>query len=160
MNLFIIKGRLCEEPEYRQTQSGTSVAQFNFAVNRSYKKEGEADADFFRITVFGKKAEALAKCQVGKGTELLLQCEVRNNNYTDKKGNKVYGFQFVAFDFEFCGSKKSENTQPQEPAPAGRGYGTPRNEQSAYGAPQPSYQQQGLPPSDWQEYQSDEKLPF
>lgn len=149
MNLFIIKGRLCEEPEYRQTQGGTSVAQFNFAVNRSYKKEGEADADFFKIMIFGKKAESIAKCQVGKGTELLLQCEVRNNNYTDKKGNKVYGFQFIAYDFEFCGSKK----QPaQEAAPAGRGYGTPMQ--------QPSYQQQGLPPSDWQEYQSDESLPF
>ena len=155
MNLFIITGRVAKDLEFRQTQSGTSVAQFSFAVNRSFKKEGEPDADFFQINFFGKMAEALQKCSVGKGTKLMLECEVRQNNYTDKNGNKVYGFQFIGKSFEFCESKSSQQKQaPQDYAPAGRGYGTPTQ--------QPSYQQQGFVPQDWEQMNEDEMetLPF
>lgn len=156
MNKFIISGRLAADPEYRQTATGTDVVQFNFAVNRRYKKEGEPDADFFRITAFSKVAETFSKCQISKGTKLLLECEVRNNNYADKNGVKHYDFQFIVSSFEFCESKTSQQkSEQQDYAPAGRGYGTPTQ--------QPSYQQQGIDPAGFMPVDdeiSEEDLPF
>lgn len=108
MNLFIISGRLTADAEFIHTNEGKTVAKFNFAVNRRFKKEGEQDADFFTCVAFGKIAETLEKCSVSKGTKLLIEGEVRNNNY-EKDGVKRYGTQVVVSSFEFCESKSSGN---------------------------------------------------
>ena len=108
MNKFIISGRLTADAEYIHTNEGKTVAKFNFAVNRRFKKEGEQDADFFTCVAFGKIAETLEKCTVGKGTKLLIEGEVRNNNY-EKDGVMRYGTQVKVDSFEFCESKSSGN---------------------------------------------------
>jgi single-strand DNA-binding protein len=114
-------GRLSTDVEYKATATGMSVARFNFAVNRRFKKEGEPDADFFTCVAFGKIAETFQKCNVGKGTKLLIEAEVRNNNY-EKDGVKHYGTQIVVNSFEFCESKASNDAEyaptstPTQPA--------------------------------------------
>jgi len=105
MNHFTITGRLTKDAEIRYSNEGKAVARFDFAVNRKFKREGEADADFFSCVAFGKIAETFEKCMVVKGTKLLIEGEVRNNNYTNKDGQKVYGTQVVVNSFEFCESK-------------------------------------------------------
>lgn len=104
MNKFLLSGRLTADPEISNTQTGTAVARFNFAVNRRFKKEGEPDADFFSCAAFGKTAELFQKCDIRKGTKLLLEAEVRNNNY-EKDGVKHYGTQLFVNSIEFCESK-------------------------------------------------------
>lgn len=108
MNLFIISGRLTADAEYIHTNEGKTVAKFNFAVNRRFKRDGDPDADFFTCVAFGKIAETLEKCAVAKGTKLLIEGEVRNNNY-EKDGVKHYNTQVVVSSFEFCESKSSSN---------------------------------------------------
>ena len=108
MNKFIISGRLTADADYIRTSEGKTVAKFNFAVNRRFKKEGEQDADFFTCVAFGKIAETFEKCAVSKGTKLLIEGEVRNNNY-EKDGVKHYSTQVVVNSFEFCESKSSGN---------------------------------------------------
>lgn len=98
-------GRLTGDPEIRTTQDGNPVVRFGFAVNRIYHREGEADADFFSCVCFGKTAERFEKIQISKGTKLLIECEVRNNNYTDKDGVKRRDTQLFVNNFEFCESK-------------------------------------------------------
>lgn len=107
MNKFIILGRLTADPEIRYTNEGKAVARFNFAVNRRFHKEGETEADFFSCVAFGKIAETFEKCSISKGTKLLIESEVRNNNYTDKDGVKHYNTQVVVNSFEFCESKSN-----------------------------------------------------
>lgn len=112
MNKVIFTGRLTKDAEIRYSNEGTAVARFDFAVNRKFKREGEADADFFSCVAFGKIAETFEKCSIGKGTKLLIEGEVRNNNYTNKDGQKVYGTQILVSSFEFCESKGTqENAQ-------------------------------------------------
>lgn len=110
MNKFIILGRLSTDIESRTTAEGKMVSRFNFAVNRRFKREGEPDADFFTCVAFGKIAETFQKCDVGKGTKLLLEAEVRNNNY-EKDGVKHYGTQVIVNSFEFCESKSSGDSE-------------------------------------------------
>lgn len=117
MNKIILCGRLTADTDIRYSNDNKAVARFNFAVNRRFKREGDPEADFFQCVAFGKIAETLEKCNVGKGTKLLLDGEMRNNNY-EKDGVKHYGMQVVVNSFEFCESKGSggQATAPQAQA--------------------------------------------
>lgn len=114
MNKIILCGRLTADIEMRYSNDGKAVARFNFAVNRRFKREGETEADFFQCVAFGKIAETFEKCSVGKGTKLLIDGEMRNNNY-EKDGVKHYGMQVIVNSFEFCESKGgSGQAAPQQ----------------------------------------------
>lgn len=114
MNKIILCGRLTTDTEIRYSNDGKAVARFNFAVNRRFKRDGDPEADFFQCVAFGKIAETLEKCSVGKGTKLLLDGEMRNNNY-EKDGVKHYGMQVIVNSFEFCESKGSSGQATPQP---------------------------------------------
>lgn len=119
MNKVFLSGRLTADAEIKYSQDGKAVARFNFAVNRRFKRDGESEADFFSCIAFGKTAETFEKCNVAKGTKLLIDGEMRNNNY-EKDGVKRYGMQVVVNSFEFCESKVSQQNgnSPFGSAPA------------------------------------------
>jgi single-strand DNA-binding protein len=113
MQKFIATGRLTKDSEVRYSQGGQAVAKFDIAIGKRFKKEGEADADFFSCVCFGKTAESIDKCKVAKGTKLLIEGEVQNNNYAKQDGTKVYGTQILVNSFEFCESKGEQKEQPK-----------------------------------------------
>ena len=111
MNSLIFMGRLTAEPEVRYTtgENATCIANFNLAVDKKYKKKNNPDAptaDFFRITAMGRLGEFTEK-YLHKGTKIVMSGRVENNNYVNKDGVKVYGFQFIAESIEFAESKKA-----------------------------------------------------
>lgn len=109
MNRLIMMGRLVADPEVRYgAANGSAVANFRIAVDRRFKREGDPDADFFRITAFGRQAE-FAEKYLRKGTKILLEGEIRNNNYTGKDGNMVYSDQIIANSIEFAESKNAQS---------------------------------------------------
>ena len=112
MNSTTFMGRIATDPEYFRTASGKVVCKFWFAVDRRFKQEGQPDADFFSCTAFDGIAETFGKCQVTKGTKLLLGCEARNNNWEDKEHRKHYDIIFYINAFEFCESKKKADEAP------------------------------------------------
>ena len=107
MNTAIFMGRLTNDAEIKYTIDSKPVARFTIAVQRKFKKDGEADADFFKCVAFGKVAGRIERLGLLKGTKVVINCEVRNNNYTDKDGQKKYETQLILNDFEFC-EKRSE----------------------------------------------------
>ena len=115
MNRLTTTGRLTTDPEYLRTANGEAVAKFRFAVQRTYKQPGGPDADFFSCITFGKTAENFERLLIRKGVKLLLEGEIRNNDYLDKEGVKKTGFQYVISSFEFCESKGS-GQRPEETA--------------------------------------------
>ena len=56
MNIAILIGRLTRDPELRYIPStGRPVATFSIAVDRTFVgKDGQKQADFFNIVVWGK----------------------------------------------------------------------------------------------------------
>ena len=109
MNRLIMMGRLVADPEVRYgAANGSAVANFRIAVDRRFKRDGDPDADFFRITAFGRQAE-FAEKYLRKGTKILLEGEIRNNNYTGKDGNMVYSDQIIANSIEFAESKNAQS---------------------------------------------------
>jgi single-strand DNA-binding protein len=92
------------------------VAKYSLAVDRKFKREGEATADFFNCTCFGKAAE-FAYNYLHKGKKIAIVGELRNTEYTNKDGMKVHGVEIIVNEHEFCESKSAENGNTQtEPA--------------------------------------------
>lgn len=140
MNKVILLGRLTRDPEVRYSQGaeGTAIARYSLAVNRSYKREGEPEADFINIVAFGKRGEFAGK-YFKKGRQVAVVGELRITNYTDRDGNKRWSTDVVVTEQYFADSKK------EEAHPADQGY----NQQSA----------DGFMPID-NEIEGDEDLPF
>ena len=109
MNKVILMGRLTRDPEMRYGQSGTGIASFSLAVDRRFKREGQAEADFFNCTAFGKQGEFVEK-YLKKGTKILLEGEIQQNNYTNRDGQEVRSYQVIANSIEFAESKNASQT--------------------------------------------------
>ncbi|MBI9013360.1 MAG: single-stranded DNA-binding protein [Clostridiales bacterium] len=132
MNQVILIGRLTRDPELRFIpNSGTAVARFSLAVNREFKKEGQPDADFFNIVVWGKSAENCAN-YLKKGRLVAVNGNMRNNNYEDKNGVKHYNIEIVANRVEFLEWGDSNGRPQQNQQPQNQGY----NQQQNYNKPQ------------------------
>lgn len=107
MNRVILIGRLTKDPEIR-TSGNYTIASFSIAVDRKYKREGEAEADFFNCTAFNKTAEFVEKyCK--KGTKMVVEGRIQNDNY-EKDGVKHYGVKIMVDSLEFAESKSANNT--------------------------------------------------
>lgn len=124
MNKVTLVGRLTKDPELQfLAGNGTAVCKFNIAVNRKFKREGQPDADFISIVVWGKMAEATAN-YMSKGRQIGISGRIETRNY-EKDGIKRYITEVIAEDVEFLGSKKSaendgpvyENNVPPEVTP-------------------------------------------
>lgn len=114
MNKVILMGRLTRDPEVRVTPSNIKVAGFTIAVDRKYKKQGEAETDFFNCTAFGKQADFVEK-YLKQGTKMIVTGRVQNESYTNKEGQKVYSTKIMVDEMEFAESKSSAQvTQPTQ----------------------------------------------
>lgn len=109
-NILVLQGRLTKDPELRYTQSGTAVTDINIAVSKKFKKEEGANADFFKIKLFGKTAEATANYTT-KGSNVMVIGRIENNNYENSEGKKVYQDQIIANEITFLDSKSKSKDQ-------------------------------------------------
>ena len=107
MNRVILIGRLTKDPEIR-TSGNYTIASFSIAVDRKFKRDGEAEADFFNCTAFNKTAEFVEKyCK--KGTKMVVEGRIQNDNY-EKDGVRHYGVKIKVDSLEFAESKSANNT--------------------------------------------------
>ena len=106
-------GRLTSDPEVRYTGE-TAVAKFTLAVDRRFKKEGAATADFIRCVAFGKNGQ-FAEKYLRKGMKIGATGWIQTGSYDDKDGKKVYTTEIVVDEYTFCESKNANegNAVPQ-----------------------------------------------
>ena len=119
MNRCIFVGRLTRDPEVSFSEKAQmSIARFTVAVDRIPKREGEPEADFFNCVAFDKKAEFVEQYWYS-GMRVVVSGRMQNDNYTNKKGEKVYGVSLKADDVEFAdGKRETDNGQAQSTAPS------------------------------------------
>ena len=110
-------GRLVKDVEIRYTQSAepTAIANYTLAVNKIFKREGEADADFINVVSFAKAAE-FAEKYYRKGQQVAIVGRLQTRSYDDKEGNKRYVTEVVASEQFFADSKRAED-KPAQSAP-------------------------------------------
>lgn len=101
MNSINLVGRLTYDPELRKTQNGTSVCQFDLAVDRPHTKD---TTDFFKIVVWRQGAEYL--CQYGRrGNVVAVSGVLTTRKYEDKNGNKRTAYEVVADSIQLYSGK-------------------------------------------------------
>jgi single-strand DNA-binding protein len=106
MNKAVIVGRLVRDPDVRALNDGKTVSNFTVAVDRRFKnKNGEKEADFIPVVVFGKPAEFVAE-YVKKGNMVSVAGRITTGSYDNKEGKKVYTTEITADEVNSIGSKK------------------------------------------------------
>lgn len=116
MNKVILIGRLTKDADVKASSTGISIARFNLAVDRKFKKDNEQTADFINCVAFSKTADFLEKYG-SKGTKFVVEGSIQTGSYTNKDGNKVYTTDVVVQSVEFAESKTSAQNN-NAPAPA------------------------------------------
>lgn len=107
MNSVILIGRLTRDPELRYTpNTQTAVAHFTLAIDRPAQSGQERQADFIRITVFGKQAETVDR-YLSKGSQAAVSGRIQTGQYKDKNGQTVYTTDVIANRVEFLGSRNN-----------------------------------------------------
>lgn len=114
MNKVILIGRLTRDPDIRYTADSTAIARYTLAVDRRFKRDGEAAADFIGCVAFKKNAE-FAEKYLRKGTKIAVVGRIQTGSYTNREGAKVYTTDVIVEEQEFAENKKSEG-RPEEHA--------------------------------------------
>ena len=103
-NKVIMIGRLTSTPELHKTNNDKSVARATVAVNRRYKSQnGEREADFVNLVVWGRLAETLAS-YASKGSLISLDGELRSRRY-EKDGTTHYVTEVLCHSFQLLESR-------------------------------------------------------
>ena len=102
MNKVTLIGRLTKDPELKFTPgTGTAVANFTMAVDRRLpNKDGQREADFISIVVWGKQAENTAN-YMSKGKLIAVSGRLQVRSYDAKDGTKRYVTEVVAEEVQF-----------------------------------------------------------
>ena len=101
MNSINLVGRLCSDPELKQTQSGKSVCSFTLAVSRPRVKD---TTDFINCVVWNQSAEYLTNYG-RKGNLVAVTGVLTSRKYDDKDGNHRTAFEVVCDSVSLCESK-------------------------------------------------------
>ncbi len=109
-NKAILAGRICNDPEIKQTQSGLSVCNFRLAVNRKVKPEEHPEADFFDVTAWRSTADFIAR-YFNKGSAICVTGSIHNKRWQDSQGNNRISTEIVAENVDFVESKSERNGQ-------------------------------------------------
>lgn len=132
MNKVILMGRLTRDPEVRYASGDNlAIARYTLAVDRRFRRDGEAAADFINCVTFGRAAE-FAEKYLRQGTKIVVSGRIQTGSYTNRDGHKIYTTEIVVEEQEFAESKSSgdngaayyppKQTPPPAPADSADGF--------------------------------------
>lgn len=104
LNKVMLLGNLGADPELRVTPSGQSILKLRLATTESYLDKGgtrQERTEWHRITVWGKRGEALSKI-LGKGSTIFVEGRIQTSSY-EKNGEKRYSTDIVATNIILSG---------------------------------------------------------
>lgn len=115
-NVLSLEGRISEDPSFIKTRKGVPFqVRFQMAVKRSYKnRKGEYDTDFIPVRMEGTGAKMELFQRLKRGDSIRVLGDVRQENFTDKKGIKINRMFVLAETFSWSqASPKSVKTDPK-----------------------------------------------
>ncbi|MCK5614532.1 single-stranded DNA-binding protein [Candidatus Pacearchaeota archaeon] len=130
LNKVFIYGNITRDVDLKALPSGTQVASFSVATNRTWKdKDGakQEDTQFHNIVVFGRQAETVAQ-YMKKGSPIFIEGRLQTRSW-ESDGVKKYRTEIVADRTQFgpktqntsqsSQSSSEEQESPQSDAPEG-----------------------------------------
>ena len=115
MNSFTVMavGNLAKDPELA-VKGDTAYTRFCLVGNDYAGKDDNGNAresvTSIYVVAFESLGEAIAK-NARKGDQLIVQAQIRANNWMDKGGEKQYDLSFVVQNFRFGAPGKAKREQ-------------------------------------------------
>lgn len=118
MNRVILMGRLTSDPKMDWTRSEDSkqYATYTLAVNRRFKKNGQADTDFISCVAWGAMAE-FAEKYMKKGAMFAVEGRLNVRSW-EKDGERHWATTVIVEECYFTGGKKDAESKPAQSKPA------------------------------------------
>ena len=126
MNKVVLMGRLTRDPEVRYSagENALAIARYTLAVDRRFRRDGEATADFINCVAFDRAGE-FAEKYFRQGMRVLVSGRLQTGSYVNKDGQRVYTTEVILDDQEFADSKGAasdmsgygQSAPSQRPAP-------------------------------------------
>ena len=119
LNKVFLYGNLTRDPELKALPSGSNVANFGLATNRTYKDKSGAKqeaTEFHNIVAFGRTAEVIAQyCK--KGRPIFVEGRIQTRSWEGKEdGKKQYRTEIVVDNFQFGADGKAPSTSSGQAA--------------------------------------------
>lgn len=107
VNKLFLVGNLGQDPESRQTNSGSTVCNFSVAVGERRKTPdgtwGE-HTEWFNCVAFGKTAETVVR-YLTKGRQVHVEGRVQTRKWQDRDGNDRKSTEVVCDRVTFIGNR-------------------------------------------------------
>jgi single-strand DNA-binding protein len=117
INSVMIVGNLIKDPVFRQTTTGTPVANFTIASNRKYKDstgQVKEDVCFIGVVAWYKLAESCYE-NLKKGSAILVEGELQSRNWKTEDGFNRNVVEIKARRIQFL-NKRDLNSGTYSPA--------------------------------------------
>jgi single-strand DNA-binding protein len=120
LNKVMLLGNLGQDPELKMIAGGQAVLNLRLATTETYLDKNntrQERTDWHTVTVWGKRAEALAKI-LAKGSQIFVEGRIQTRSY-EKNGEKRYATDIVANNIILTGRRAGGEAGESE----GRGGG-------------------------------------
>tara|TARA_R100000278_G_scaffold119544_1_gene101047 strand:- start:2295 stop:2753 length:459 start_codon:yes stop_codon:yes gene_type:complete len=110
VNKVILIGNLGADPEVRQTQSGTAVANLRLATTRVSGTGPQRDerTEWHSVVCFDRLADLCAQ-YLQKGRKIYVEGRLQTRDWVDQQsGQKRYKTEIVARDITFLGGDRDQ----------------------------------------------------
>ena len=151
INKVMLSGNLTRDCELRAMPNGNAVGTFGLAVNERRKNsqgEWEDYANFVDCTIFGRRAEAIAK-YLTKGAKVALEGRLHYSSWEDRNGGgRRSKLEVYVDELEFMSGRSSAQNGAvgQQMQQQGSYYHQqPNGPQSGYQAQQSPYSDEPIP---------------
>jgi len=109
LNKIMLMGNLTKDPQTRVSQGGTTICNFDVAVNDPAKKD--AEPLYIRIVSFGKQAESCGQF-LKKGSPVFVDGRLQIAKWETEAGQKGSRPEVIASFVQFLSNgKKTESDQ-------------------------------------------------
>jgi single-strand DNA-binding protein len=104
LNKVLLIGNLGKDPEIRQTNDGSKVAQLSIATTESWKDkisgERRDKTEWHRVVIFNDRLCDVAERFLKKGSRLYVEGQLQTRKWTDNTGQERYTTEIVLSKFK------------------------------------------------------------
>ncbi len=120
INKVILIGNLGADPDVRQTQSGTSVANVSLATSDSWKDRNTGQmqerTEWHRVVFFNRLAEVVGE-YLRKGSKVYVEGRIQTRKWQDQNGQDRYTTEIVANEMQMLDGRGDSGTAAMGSAP-------------------------------------------
>jgi single-strand DNA-binding protein len=111
INTLTVSGNIGRDCEVRQSQSGTSFANFPLPVTSGYGDNEKTT--WVTCKLIGKRAEGKLPGMLVKGQKVVVTGRLESSEWVDKENNKRLTIELFVNDLEFAGGQQARRDTSQ-----------------------------------------------